>query len=71
NLYAYCGVDNLFHSKNKSSTIWYSDVVSNEFTNWSTGRKFEINLTYTFGYGKKVDSNIDIAAPISVDSSIL
>ncbi|MDE6027669.1 MAG: outer membrane beta-barrel family protein [Muribaculaceae bacterium] len=25
NLYAYCGVDNLFHSKNKSSTIWYSD----------------------------------------------
>ena len=71
NLYVYCGVDDLFHSKYKSSGIWYSDVVSSEYTNWTTGRKFEINLTYTFGYGKKVDSNIQIASPISVDSSIL
>lgn len=31
---------------------------------------FTINLTYTFGYGKKVDKSIDISGPSSTSSSI-
>ena len=71
NLYAYCGVDDLFHKKYKSYSYTYSDVLTTEVTSWSTGRKLKINLTYTFGYGKKVDPNINISVPLSSDSSIL
>ena len=71
NLYAYCGVDDLFHKKYKSYSYTYSDVLTTEVTSWSTGRKLKINLTYTFGYGKKVDQNINISVPLSSDSSIL
>ena len=71
NLYAYCGVDDLFHKKYKSLSYSYYDVMTSEITGWSVGRKLKINLTYTFGYGKKVDQNINISVPLSSDSSIL
>ncbi len=71
NLYLSAYVLDIFNTRSKSWTKFQSncyDIVSNQY---GTGRKFGVSLTYTFGYGKKVDQSIDISGPQSVDSSIL
>lgn len=35
------------------------------------GRRVELQLTYTFGYGKRVDSMIDAQAPSSIESGVV
>ena len=40
-------------------------------TSAKKGRAFTVNLTYTFGYGKKVDRSIDISGPSDAKTSVL
>lgn len=66
-----CTVNNVFHRRFKTSEVAdynvYS-VVSNEAT---TGRKLSLELTYTIGYGKKMNKSISFSNPSSVESSIM
>ena len=71
NLYLRCQVQNIFHNKSKEWTCYDSPNYFTEYDSFETGRFFSINLTYTFGYGKKVDKSIDINGPESVESSVL
>lgn len=71
NLYLRCQVQNIFHNKSKEWTRYDSPNYLTEYDSFETGRFFSINLTYTFGYGKKVDKSIDINGPESVESSVL
>ncbi len=71
NLYLSASVDDIFNTRTRHWTRFRSsnyDFVKYEYL---TGRKFSVSLTYTFGYGKKVDRSIDISGPQSVDSSVL
>lgn len=71
NLYLRCQVQNIFHNKSKEWTRYDSRNYLTEYDSFETGRFFSINVTYTFGYGKKVDKGIDISGPESVESSVL
>ena len=71
NLYLRCQVQNIFHNKSKEWTRYDSPNYVTEYDSFETGRFFSINVTYTFGYGKKVDKGIDISGPESVESSVL
>ena len=71
NLYLRCQVQNIFHNKSKEWTCYDSPNYFTEYDSFETGRFFSINLTYTFGYGKKVDKSIDINGPESVESGVL
>lgn len=70
-LYVYCGVNDILHKKYETSSFYYSDVIMSENRSWTTGRRFELNLTYTFGYGKRTETDIDISIPEAAPSSIL
>lgn len=71
NLYLSACVDDIFNTRTRHWTRFRSsnyDFVKYEYL---TGRKFSISLTYTIGYGKKVDRSIDISGAQSVESSVL
>ncbi|MDE6485251.1 MAG: hypothetical protein K2L14_07645 [Duncaniella sp.] len=70
NLYISALAEDLFHRKEKrtarfSSVNYYTDYVS-----YTPGRRFSINITYTFDYGRKVDRSIDISGPSSAKTSV-
>lgn len=71
NIYLRCQVQDIFHNKSKEWTCYDSPNYFTEYDSFETGRFFSINVTYTFGYGKKVDKGIDISGPESVESSVL
>lgn len=71
NLYLSFRIEDLFNNKKKSWIKFNSPNYSSTYNYWETGRRFSINLTYTFGYGKKVDKGIDISTPESVRTSVL
>ncbi len=71
NLYLSAYVLDIFNTRSKSWTKFQSDCYDKDTNQYGTGRKFGVSLTYTFGYGKKVDQSIDISGPQSVDSSVL
>ena len=71
NLYLRCEVQDIFHNKRKEWSCYDSPNYLTEYDSFETGRRFSINLTYTFGYGKKVDKSIDINGPESVESSVM
>lgn len=63
-------VEDIFNNKARSWSKFTSpsySVISHVF---ETGRQLAIHLTYTFGYGKKVDPGIDISGPESVKTSV-
>lgn len=71
NLYLSVCVDDIFNTRTRHWRRFRSsnyDFVKYEYL---TGRKFSISLTYTFGYGKKVDQSIDISGAESISSSVL
>lgn len=70
NIYVRFSIDNIFHNKHKNWEKYQSPNYSSYITEFRTGRQFAINLTYTFGYGKKVDKGINISGPSDVSSSI-
>ena len=71
NLYLSCKVQDIFHNKRKEWSRYDSPNYLTEYDSFETGRVFSINVTYTFGYGKKVDKGIDISGPESVESSVM
>lgn len=70
NLYVEAGVTNIFHKYMKTRTRFTSPHFSTNYTNLQTGRQFVVSLTYTFGFGRRVDRNIDISGPQEVESSV-
>lgn len=63
-------VENVFNSRAKGWTRFTSPLFSTEQTSLATGRRAVINLSYTFGFGKRVDQSIDISGPETVESSV-
>lgn len=63
-------VANIFHNKAKEWKKFNTPNYSTYYNYLVNGRTFSFNLTYTFGYGKKVDKSIDISGPGEVSSSI-
>lgn len=43
---------------------------STDYTSFETGRKLCIDISYTFGFGRKVERNIDISGPNKVESGV-
>ncbi|MDE7446959.1 MAG: outer membrane beta-barrel family protein [Lachnospiraceae bacterium] len=71
NLYLVARVDNLFNKKSKIITDEIlGNVISNEISR-KTGRSVMVDLTYTFGYGKKVEENLNIGISERIESAIL
>lgn len=64
-------VSDLFHTKYIATIESFSDVVSDKQFSEGIGRSFRLNLTYTFGYGKKINGNLNIQRPTVDESSIL
>lgn len=63
-------VENVFHSRAKEWTRFTSALFNTEQTCLATGRRAVINLSYTFGFGKRVDHSIDISEPETIESSV-
>lgn len=64
-------VVNVFNSRSRSTIMTDAGVYSISNENLSKGRYAMLTLTYTFGYGKKVDRNINISGPSAVQSGVL
>ncbi|MDE7180947.1 MAG: outer membrane beta-barrel family protein [Muribaculaceae bacterium] len=71
NFYFNFRIEDLFNNKRESWIHYTSPNYVTKKSYFETGRTFSVNLTYTFGYGKKVDNRIDINGPESVTTSIL
>lgn len=70
-LYVNLRVEDLFNNRRKSWIHYSSPNYVSKYDCLETGRTVSVNLTYTFGYGKKVDNRIDINGPESVKTSVL
>ncbi len=67
-LYVGLSVYDIFHTRcNQIHDFVYNNYIYSE-TNRQLGRRFTLNLSYTFGYGKRVNQNIDIQAPSEIAS---
>ena len=71
NLYLEFRIEDILNNKRKSWVQYSSPNFVSKYDYLETGRTFSINLTYTFGYGKKLDKRIDIKGPESAKTSIL
>lgn len=63
-------IENIFNKMQKSWAKFNTPNYSYHTHTLNSGRTFRINLTYTFGYGKKIDKSIDISGPSETSSSI-
>lgn len=70
NLYLDLRINDIFHCKQKSWRKYNSPHYSTYYDKLETGRSVRLNVTYTFGYGKKVDKSIDISGPESTTTSV-
>lgn len=64
-------VDDIFHKNYKSWNKMNTGVYSERYDRLNTGRSIKVSVTYTIGYGKKIDRNIDISGPSEVKSAII
>lgn len=69
--YVSLNVKDIFHKKEKNIETYTASHYYYDFEKYITGRCAEIQLTYTFGYGKKIDESIDIYTPENGNSSVL
>lgn len=65
------GVDNIFHTHSKKWSKTQAGVYDYMNQSYNRGRSFNISVNYTFGYGKKVDRNIEISGPSEGKSGAL
>lgn len=70
-LYMTFTVADVFHTHSKSWNTTDAGIYYNHYDYSKTGRQLRISVSYTFGYGKKVDKDIDISAPSEAKSAIL
>ncbi len=63
--------NDLLHSKADFRTDYISACYSYSDVSKGYGRSLNINITYTFDYGKKVDHNIQVSGAEAVDSSVI
>ena len=71
NIYLGLTAFNILQDKECLIRTFSSDAYSERAFEYSTGRQIWLSASYTFGYGKKVDRNINILQGTSIDSSIL
>ena len=71
NLYLDVAVNDIFNKSSKSWTKLRGDVFSSVRHDYSIGRNLNISLSYTFGYGKKVEKNINIDRPQELKSGVV
>lgn len=71
NLLVNFNVEDIFNTRTRHWSEFHSGSYSRETYEYLTGRKFYMGLSYTIGYGKKVDQSIDISGPESISSSVL
>lgn len=70
NLYMELKIQDIFHNHHKSWIRYNSPYFNSRYNYLETGRAISVNLTYSFGYGKKVDNSIDIIGPESTKTSV-
>lgn len=70
-LYLKFMVENIFNGRRKGWTKYQSSNFSSVSHTRSKGRATCISLTYTFGYGKRLNRAIDIDTPSDTKSSIM
>lgn len=71
NIFVSLEVGNIFNTHAKEWSKIRSGFYDYLRNSYSTGRNVNIRFSYTFGYGKKVDRNIDISAPSEIKSGAL
>lgn len=64
-------VYDIFNKRARSKTEFVSPNYLTRLNLMEIGREVSISLTYTFGYGKKIDRDIDIDSGAATESSIL
>ena len=70
-LYLSMGVSDIFNRSYKSWAELRGDVYSSVQHDYTIGRCLNVSLSYTFGYGKKVEKGIDIDSPQEIESGAL
>lgn len=70
-IYVDLGVANIFNPHRESWRKVHTQVYEYRREGLSKGFNVSLRLTYTFGYGKKVDRNIDITGPEDAKSGAL
>lgn len=71
NLFLSLRFEDILNNRRKRWIKFTSPNFTSQYNYLETGRTVSLNLTYTFGYGKKVDKNIDISGPESMKTSVL
>lgn len=69
--YFSCGISDIFHLKRKDIHRSLSNVFDSYSVSKHRGRACYLNITYTIGYGKKIDPNINVEGASSVESSVV
>lgn len=62
---------NIFNRRSRDEREFVSPCFLTKSSSLKIGREFSLSFTYTFGYGKKIDRQIDIDNPITTESSII
>ena len=70
-LYLSVIINDIFNKNRKSWRELNSGIYSSIRHNLSIGRCLRIYLSYTFGYGKKVEKGIDIDSPQEIESGVV
>lgn len=71
NIYVKLQIYNIFNKRAHSKTEFVSPNYITRLNMAEIGREISISLTYTLGYGKKIDRQIDVDSGTETESSIL
>ena len=63
-------LSNIFNDKQRKRICYTSPYYSTNYNSFETGRNASVQLTYTFGYGKKIDRYIDVSGAAESKTSI-
>ena len=69
-LYIQFKLSNIFNDKQRERVKYTSPYYSTNYNSFETGRNASVQLTYTFGYGKKIDRYIDVSGAVESKTSI-
>ncbi|MCM1319655.1 MAG: outer membrane beta-barrel family protein [Muribaculaceae bacterium] len=69
--YVNLSFDGLLNRKSKSKHYLNGGVYESHETSFTIGRQINLRVTYTFGYGKRVERNIDIESGGEIKTGVL